>query len=485
MKKQTEHKSEISEADGTGEISASAWRVCLETLEKVAMEPELAHDAESLERIIARLSRANRKRRRKQAAEAISPEEKRGRKEQSRRERYVNQEHDREILQSRAVARVHRGRAEEAESSEAPRELRGRNRNCYCCGEPFREVHFFYNRLCPACAEFNYERRSRSMDLSGRVALVTGGRIKIGYETALKFLRDGARVIVTTRFPRDAARRYAGEGDFAEFKERLEIRGLDLRFAGEVRAFARTLKSELPALDILVNCAAQTIQRPDGFYARELELEARALSELPREIRELTVHASSSSAALPADLAADLPGDMTAVEADRHGQPPDLREDNSWTLKIQQVDAGEMLGALLVNSAAPFLLISELRELFERSAFARRYIVNVCGLDGRFGVANKSPDHPHVNMSKAALNMITRTCADEFVSSGIHMNSVDTGWITFEGSHSGRQRKIAAGLNPPLDEVDGASRIYAPIVDGENGKPAHGLLFRNYAPADW
>ena len=140
-------------------------------------------------------------------------------------------------------------------------------RDCYVCKAPFRKLHFFYDSMCPPCAEFNYAKRYQTASLVGRVALITGARIKIGFQAALMMLRAGAQVIVTTRFPRDAAARYAREADFEQWKDRLEVHGLDLRHAPSVEIFARFLTETKPRLDILINNAAQTVRRPAGFYA--------------------------------------------------------------------------------------------------------------------------------------------------------------------------------------------------------------------------
>ncbi len=112
---------------------------------------------------------------------------------------------------------------------------------CYICKQNFRELHSFYHRLCPTCAALNASRRRQRADMTGRTALVTGGRIKIGYQTALRLLRDGARVLVTTRFVADAAQRWAAEADYTEWQDRLQIYGLDLRHIGQVEAFTQHL----------------------------------------------------------------------------------------------------------------------------------------------------------------------------------------------------------------------------------------------------
>jgi hypothetical protein len=113
--------------------------------------------------------------------------------------------------------------------------------HCYVCKQHYTKVHHFYDQLCPTCAEFNYRKRTELADLRGRVALLTGGRVKIGYQAGIKLLRAGAHLIVVTRFPRDSAQRYAEEPDFAEWKDRLEIFGLDLRHTPSVEAFCQHL----------------------------------------------------------------------------------------------------------------------------------------------------------------------------------------------------------------------------------------------------
>ena len=125
--------------------------------------------------------------------------------------------------------------------------------NCYVCKQDYRTIHHFYDQLCPACAELNFFKRTETADLRGRVALLTGGRVKIGYQAGIKLLRAGARLIVTTRFPRDSAQRYAKEPDFAEWGHRLEIFGLDLRHSPSVEAFCRHLLATRDRLDFIIN----------------------------------------------------------------------------------------------------------------------------------------------------------------------------------------------------------------------------------------
>src|SRR5690348_3962571 len=135
-------------------------------------------------------------------------------------------------------------------------------------------VHFFYDQMCPPCAELNFAKRNQTADLRGRVALVTGGRVKIGYQIALKLLQAGARVVVTTRFPQDAARRFASEPDFADFGGRLQIHGLDLRHTPSVERFCAHVVATETRLDYLISNACQTVRRPAAFYAHLLDAPA-------------------------------------------------------------------------------------------------------------------------------------------------------------------------------------------------------------------
>jgi len=151
-------------------------------------------------------------------------------------------------------------------------------RHCYVCKQAYDEIHHFYDQLCPTCAALSYAKRTELADLRGRVALLTGGRVKIGYQTGLKLLRCGAHVIVTTRFPRDSAMRYAREPDFHEWADRLEIFGLDLRHTPSVEAFCRELVATRPRLDFIVNNACQTVRRPPDFYAHMMAGEQAAVS---------------------------------------------------------------------------------------------------------------------------------------------------------------------------------------------------------------
>ncbi|MEV4767191.1 SDR family NAD(P)-dependent oxidoreductase [Micromonospora chokoriensis] len=373
-------------------------------------------------------------------------------------------------------------------------------RGCYVCKQRYHQVDAFYHQLCPSCATLNRERRDARTDLTGRRALLTGGRAKIGMYIALRLLRDGAHTTVTTRFPHDAVRRFAAMPDSADWLHRLRIVGIDLRDPAQVIALADSVSSQGP-LDILINNAAQTVRRSPGAYAQLVAAEAAALPDGP--LPELITFAKPSGQGAPAGaLTAGLtPHALTALALtsgsasperiaastaiDAGGLVPDLDSVNSWVQRVQEVDPVELLEVQLCNVTAPFVLVSRLRTAMAAAPARRKYVVNVSAMEGQFGRGYKGPGHPHTNMAKAALNMLTRTSAEEMVTDGILMTSVDTGWITDERPHPTKMRLADEGFHAPLDLVDGAARVYDPIVRGEQGEDLYGCFLKDYAPCAW
>ena len=366
--------------------------------------------------------------------------------------------------------------------------------SCYICKKEYTQVHFFYHLLCPECAEYNYRMRDLHADLTGRVVLITGGRVKIGFQTVLRILRDGARVIVTTRFPRSAARRFSEEADSADWMDRLQVYGLDLRNVPAVEAFARHMLDTEAYIDTVIHNAAQTIRRPHGFYNEMVEFELSKSARPAIGAGQEVVKQDAPDTLMVYDstelVSGALPTIVDVLPADRledNEELADSRDVNSWLLRLDEVPAAEMLEVQLVNSVAPFLLNSRLKPLMMRAPFARKFIVNVSAMEGQFR-RNKTVFHPHTNMAKAALNMMTRTSGADYAKDGIYMNSVDTGWVTDENPTPKRSRiQDERGFFPPLDIIDGMARIYHPVAAGinEEEEPYFGVFLKDYKPCAW
>jgi NAD(P)-dependent dehydrogenase (short-subunit alcohol dehydrogenase family) len=464
-----------------------------------------------------------------------------------RAEREARKEHDRRVLEQ-AGLRLQRQREVYAPlwlEPPKPEDLGERpelnkERACYVCKKAFAKTHRYYDSMCEECGALNYAKREQTADLSGHYALVTGARVKIGYQASLKLLRAGAHVIVTTRFPIDAAERYAQEPDYASFRERLQIHGLDLRHTPSVEIFTRFLLERLPRLDYILNNACQTVRRPAGFFQHLLTKESQSIAELPEAWRiSLANHAELlhalegapaagiSALAAPtgnvAAMAAAMPAGVATASStirahgegllhsaalsqrryldedyrdgeslfpvnryDEDRQQVDLREMNSWRLRMHEVETPELLEVQLVNAIAPYILNARLKPLMTRTPGRHKHIVNVSAMEGQFYRATKTDKHPHTNMAKAALNMMTRTSAPDFVKDGIHMNAVDTGWVTDEDPAIHAARKAEAGFSPPLDIIDGAARIVDPIFVGRlTGTNVWGQFLKDYKPAPW
>jgi NAD(P)-dependent dehydrogenase (short-subunit alcohol dehydrogenase family) len=380
--------------------------------------------------------------------------------------------------------------------------------HCYVCKEKYSQIHFFYDQLCPRCAELNYAKRTESANLEGRVALLTGGRVKIGYQAGIKLLRAGARLVVTTRFPQDSAQRYSQEPDFFQWKDRLEIYGLDLRHTPSVEAFCSHMAATHPRLDYIINNACQTVRRPPEFYEHMMQRERSAHNELLQPQGEIAgsqgnaqSHASALVHTATGTASSAEISQLPLLEEDRLRQghlfpdglldqdlqQVDLRELNSWRLNLAQVSTVEMLETQLVNAVAPFVLNARLKPLMLQTPDQDKHIVNVSAVEGQFYRRFKTTKHPHTNMAKAALNMMTRTSAAEYHADGIHMNSVDTGWVSDEDPAHIAERKTAEhGFHPPLDIVDGAARIVDPIIGGVlTGTNVWGQFLKDYFPTDW
>jgi NAD(P)-dependent dehydrogenase (short-subunit alcohol dehydrogenase family) len=397
-------------------------------------------------------------------------------------------------------------------------------RACYVCDKKYTKLHHFYDTMCSDCGDLNYAKRYQTANVKGQVAVITGSRLKIGYHISLMLLKGGATVIATTRFPVDAALRFSKEADFMEWGHRLKIHGLDLRHIPSVEIFCNYIEQNYEKLDILINNAAQTVRRPSGFYAHLMANEERLFEGLPAFAKEvLTDHqkclqelnglATTTSAVknMPVSWHGPEPGiglrasaklsqipysfDASLVtqevfpegKLDVDLQQVDLRKTNSWRLKLGAIETTEMVEVQLVNSIAPFVLCNRLAELMKKENTGQKHIINVSAMEGKFHTFSKESRHPHTNMAKAALNMLTHTASADLSKYGIYINAVDTGWVTDEDPiELAKKKQEVHDFQPPLDIVDGAARVVDPLFDGINtGKHWCGKFLKDYFPIPW
>ncbi|MCD8043758.1 MAG: SDR family oxidoreductase [Tannerellaceae bacterium] len=450
------------------EFTESEWEACVKVLTLLKDNPTRNPDNQTFKTLIKKIYKNNRKESRKQTG-------------QENRREDIQALHESLIVKNVLLNRTEFVAREIEDTGFTPLHS---PINCYACNSPFTYRHFFYSRLCPDCATDNYARRFASADLSGRNVILTGGRVKIGYATCLKLLQAGANLIVTTRFPALLSEALTREKEFEDWKDRVIVYGLDLRNLQAVEEFVRFVESRFDGLDILINNAAQTIKYPDEYYTPLILAEQQAAGQLsiqtPLFIENKT-GVTTDTRQLP-----EIPREVF-FEKNRFGQPVDRREKNSWNSTLEDISLHELLEVNLINQISPYLLLKGLKQLMCKSIHTERFVINVTSSEGQFSYENKTIFHPHTNMTKAALNMLTRTSAEEFAGSGIYMNSVDVGWVSTGAIESLRKRQAEVGYVPPLDPVDGASRIFDPVIQvlTNRQEPIYGKLIKNYKVIDW
>lgn len=384
-------------------------------------------------------------------------------------------------------------------SEKQPKRLKP-NHLCYICRKNFvdRNVSHF----CEECININKSKRNIRAHLDDKIAVVTGGRVKIGYETAIRLLECNCTVVVTTRFVSDAIERFSKHSMYDSFKSRLIIYPLDLRTKTHIDKFCQFMYDNFPKLDILINNAAQTIRRPQEFFDHLLKGEqeyAKILDTITVEDsngNKLVKHETQDTQLISRDTYTDHISqvfgalkseghDMFPVgKYDENGEQIDLRTTNTWIKELGEIDTEECVECMTINAFAPFHLNQQLKQLLRQANGS--YIVNVSSMEGIFNMRNKTPNHPHTNMAKSALNMMTRTSAKTYAREKIYMVGVDTGWITNEYPNEYKSRSIKKTDEVPLDNVDGACRVLDPVFEYYNtGKTTYGVFLKDYVESDW
>ncbi|WP_374463411.1 SDR family oxidoreductase [Chryseobacterium sp.] len=447
-------------------FSNEEWETCLKVLNALKENPFLNPDNQTFSGLITKIHKSAKK--------------------QSRHENYSEMKsHDlavnsNSVLMQKALAGVSAFYDDEKEEVKFTKLQIPKN--CYCCNQSYQYAHSFYSRLCPVCAEENYEKRFETTDFTGRNVILTGGRVKVGFATALKVLRSGTNLVLTTRFPALAMELMQQEADYDKWKDRLWIYGLDLRNLKAIQDFINFYTFNFDTLDILINNAAQTIKYPDEYYLPIVKREKEKLVEF-KNIHTLIPNQTEISSEIAKLEYAHH--EETQVALTRFGQPVDNREKTSWNSTLEEVSLYELVEVNLINHIAPYFLIKELKPLMKNSVFKERFIINVTSSEGIFSYENKTIFHPHTNMTKAALNMMTLTSAKEFENDQIYMSAVDVGWISTGAKESLRKKQLEMGYIPPLDSVDGAARILHPVMEGIKGNYFSGVLLKNYKVHTW
>ena len=410
-------------------------------------------------------------------------------------------------------------------------------KNCYICKEKFGldNIHSFYGNLCKKCGEYNYSFRTMKLDFTGRIAIVTGGRVKIGYYIATKLLSYGAKVLITSRFPKDALFKFQKDPDYEKWKNNLVIYPIDFRIFESTIKFIQFINDNFPHVDILINNAAQTIRRTASYYKYLLPIETKDLTkEEDKKIikndfinlqKQLKESESTNKLNNPSQAKKEIQNALISLVDNKSkeyqeilplsviasqirimeeksqphvtvmggdGQPYDFSKGkNSWNFEFDEIPFQEFTEVQIINTWTPYYLCVKLKPLMMNSPFPDKYIVNVTSVEGIFNHYKRS-SHVHTNMAKAALNMFTRTCGSYLKDIGIYMTCVDTGWVSPMNEMNSLLDKDKKNsyenefVNVPLDELDGAMRVLHPIIEGiKNKNYLYGILLKDYVKSPW
>ena len=435
---------------------------------------------------------------------------------------------------------------EDKEEKEEDKKEKFMFKTCYICKKKLgtNNISKFYGSMCQKCGDYNYSFRTMQLDFKGRIAVVTGGRIKIGFYIVKKLLSYGCQVITTSRFPNDTLNKYKEDPDYDLWKNNLIIYPIDFRLFQSTVKFVNYIKDNFSHIDFLINNAAQTVRRNTEYYEYLLPIEIKKLPkeddnkiikneylELKKELSGKLIKEEGSGSLkkeeitkkyekkhilkslvsllkknndpeteelLPLSVITSQIKIMEENEQSRiyimgnDGQPYDFSKGkNSWNLELDEISFQEFTEVQIINAWTPYYLCAKLKPMMMKSPFPDKYIVNVTAVEGIFNHFKRTT-HVHTNMAKAALNMLTRTCGKYLEKDKIYMTCVDTGWV----SHMNEMNKIIEGenkdysefemANVPLDELDGAMRVLHPIIEGiKNKNYLFGILLKDYVKSKW
>ncbi|MDE6501477.1 MAG: SDR family oxidoreductase [Ruminococcus sp.] len=325
--------------------------------------------------------------------------------------------------------------------------------------------------ICPDCKALNEKMRTLSCDLTGKNAVVTGGRIKIGYAVCLKLLRMGANVIAVTRYPKNALETYAKEPDFEDFRSRLFIVGFDLIRVDRIGELIEHIGNIFNGhLDILINNSAQTVKKSSSYYA-ELQMKENSIEDKHnfRQLVSMCNTEEKTFSIIPNNQIVD------------YGEQPDK---NSWVRRPEEISPQELLEVQLINVTAPFILTNGLRKFLAHGKSEKSWVINVSSVEGRFNTKQKLARHVHTNMAKASLNMMTHSISSDFVRDGIYVYSCDPGWVSNQFPPA---YEISVNFKPYLTFEDGAMRILYPIIKNFNEEKIkdYGMFYKDYRIIDY